>query len=196
MESIPRSQRRDPIRPGNRLRCKVNVWPARTAIPGMSAPQPHGEGEVVIHEEDLAALEARVETDAARWAEAEVIYNRKRAEFVASAIGGNTRPDDVMSVPFDEWPPEWTKAEAAFVGSTIPGEFRNLTGHDHRPLLSVEVIETLPGEVGRDIQMAAQIAELIAPKHSNGASEERMAQLEAELAELKAQLAKALKRKD
>jgi len=183
MQNIPRSQRRDPIRPGHRLKIKINVRPANMSIPGSRTLAKNGAQDVIIHHLDLAMVEAMVEKDQAVWPQAEAIVARKVAEHIARVTGGEMAV--ILETSPEEWPDDWSKAANAFVGSTVSGTFRELTGHDHLPLLSVEVLEEMPGEMGQDFQMAAQIAKAMAAAQGGSAD---TTVLEAKVAELTAQV--------
>ncbi|MCH9836406.1 hypothetical protein K0U83_12125 [bacterium] len=182
-QTLPRSQRRDPIMPGNRLRCRINCRSATVGIPGMHRPAEFGISEVVIHENDLPALKAMVETVPEVWEQAEKIAERKILDHVAEANGVSI--DEVIGRKREDWPPAWVKSEETHIGTSVGGEFRNLTGHDHSALLSVDVLEELPGEVGREMALAAQVAQSMTGSDA-GALRAEIAELRAELASLKA----------
>ena len=179
-EALLRRDRRDPIRPGNQLKCRINCRSATVGIPGLSVPAMFGESDVVIHADDLGTVERMVEAVPEAWAQAEAIMARKEAQHVAD--DNRVDIDLVIGTPREEWPDDWTKSAGMFIGPTTGGEFRNLTGHDHLPLLSVEVIETLPGEVGREAALAVQYAQAM------GVGGGSTAALEAQVATLTAQV--------
>jgi len=168
--------------PGERVRCRINVRSAYTGIPGQSSPVKHGVSEVIVHEDDLPQLRRMVETMPEAWAQAETITRRKTLAHIAEDTGEDL--DEIIATPSDEWPDAWTEAADRYVGSSPGGEFRNLTGHDHLSLLSVEELERLPGEVGRDMALASQVAQGIIGNAGNAALEAQVAALTAQVAAL------------
>jgi len=178
-----RNQHGDIVRPGHRLKIKINVRPSNMHVPGSPVLAKNGAQDVIIHHLDLPKIEALVEKDQAIWPQAEAIVARMVAEYIARVTGGEMAV--ILETSPEEWPDDWSKAANAFVGATVSGEFRRLTGHDHLPLLSLEVLEELPAELGQDVQMAAQIAKAMATVQGGSAD---TTVLEAKVAELTAQV--------
>jgi len=186
-------RRGDPVRPGQRLRCRVFVNPASTSIPGMPKPARHGESEVIIHEDDLPALQAKVEPEMDLLPRCEKSFLRKRNAWMAQAL--RIKAEEIQD---DEtlWTQDKRDMAFRYTETSIPGEFTLLTGRCINPLRYVEVLETLPGEVPDDVRMAAQIAKAFGggtPQHSDATTSEvtkALAAMAAKVEELEAELSR------
>lgn len=156
MELIPQRLRRDPQEYGPRLRCRVDVIPQGTSIPGNDRPAKRGVSEVTIATKDLPLLQAKVETEWDKFAQATELHEQRKKKFIAEVTG--------LPLPENraEWAPEHVRAEGQY-GLTSPHSvFRELMERDVRPIRSLEVLEDLPPEQDERLQMARDVARELA----------------------------------
>lgn len=156
MELVPQRLRRDPQEYGPRLRCRVDVIPQSTSIPGNDRPAKRGVSEVTIATKDLPALRAKVETEWDKFAQATELHEQRKRKFIAE-VTGLALPDNRA-----DWAPEHVRAEGQYGLSSPHSVFRELTDRDVRPIRSVEVLEDLPPEQDERLQMARDVARELA----------------------------------
>jgi hypothetical protein len=179
---------RDPVRPGHRVEVEIDVMPQATSIPGRTGRVPHGIQRVIVHHEDMPALEAKVEDRMDMWTHAEAMVARKRRQWVQAKIG------KAVDVPEDEalWTEGMHKLAERYTEITIPGAFRELTGRDRKALRSLTIVrERVDPEVSYEAQVAADTARLLQGSSDMG----RLEQLVREQADVIAQLKAELDRK-
>jgi hypothetical protein len=152
---LPRSMRKDPVRPGRRVVVEIDVLPLSQVIPGLDAPVPHGKQRVTVHEEDLPLLHAMVEPSMAELATAQRIYESALRDHFAKEF--RDRSGNPLPIPEDrsQWSDEMHSAEFRFTETSVMAEFRRITRHDLNALGSVTEIAEAPPEISREAMLAA-----------------------------------------
>lgn len=186
------------MRPGGRLKVRVHVAPKRTHVPGVHGGVPHGTHEIVIHESDLDEVRGMVETELGLYERAVETHERKLREFVCE----KTRMRDA-DLPRD--PEEWSE-HVQLVAERYTGHplaiFTDIAGRSMRPLRpfagcpeGVEVIEELPGEMDRSMELAKHAIESMGLGGNGGGNSAEIQQMRdvvqamgAQIAELQAEL--------
>ncbi len=180
-------------RPGNWLRVEVDVRPGSTSIPENDKPALQGVSVQYVHEDDIKAVEAKVE-DRLDLYEAAVAANwRKFRTEALDRFGVDESRLPESHVGFD-W--NWRNYEKGDrLGSALqkwPGspeaEFMNLTGRSVRPLRYVKVLENLGPAIDEQTKVVRDVVQNLSGNAGNADIIARLDALEAENAALKAEL--------
>lgn len=173
---LPHSARRDPVRPGPRVKVEITSYGYGTAVRGHDRGLKRGKNIVVMHRDDVSSLEEKVETrhdlvDQAKQSHQELIRihvenvtKSKLSDESVEALKAWAIKDHQDRQPTDLLPLQEVQKKAA---NTYPGswqaEFTEITrrregkARGRKPIASYKVIEELPPEMSPESLMVRDI---------------------------------------